>query len=176
MKYIRLFSAFFIMISLILQSGCFSRADVSAKALLEAIEDCFEEPLPACQRVFDISADHLTRFHLSPSLASLIYYGEKRDELFELSLLSECIIRLADGDSGAEIHILRSKASSHVDTLEKLLYRRLNYIKSRSLYIYAPENYEKYSFTATVLKRGNYLFLLATPDNQTAVKVIDKML
>lgn len=143
--------------------------------VLKAIESCFAGELPSCSTVYRMSASCYSREYLTPQLASLLYYGEKRDELYELSLLSDYTVRLADGQSGAEIHILRVRAMSDMDTIEKMLIKRLDYIKSRSLYIYSPEDYEIYASSAAVYRVGDYVLLLATPDNERAIEAVKKL-
>ena len=72
--------------------------------------------------------------------------------------------------------MLHTAAVLVIPLIEKMLIRRLDYIKGRSLHIYSPQNYETYSASAIVYRKGKYLFLLATPDNQRAVRAIEKLI
>jgi hypothetical protein len=49
-------------------------------------------------------------------------------------------------------------------------------MKSRSIYIYTPENYEKYISCAAVYRVEGYIILLATPDNEKAIEAIKSKL
>lgn len=164
----------FLSMTLVFCTSC-GKIVSDSKDILCAIENCFEGQLPPCKTVYTVSASCYSREYLTPQLASLLYYGEKRDELYELSLLSDYTVRLADDQSGMEVHILRVRYASDMDTVENMLARRLEYIKSRSLYLYSPEDYEKYAMTAEVYRVGDYLLLLATPDNVMAMETVKRL-
>lgn len=175
MKKIEWVSCILLIFAVIFCTSC-GKTKSNSGDVLSAIEDSFGGGLPSCRTVYKMSASCYSREYMSPQLASLLYYGERRDELYELSLLSDYTVRLADGQSGAEIHILRVRAMSDVDTVEKMLIKRLDYIKSRSLYMYSPENYEVYAASAAVYRVGDYVLLLATPDNEKAIEAVKKLL
>ena len=63
-----------------------------------------------------------------------------------------------------------------IDTVEKMLRRRLEYMKNRTVYIYTPENYEEYIAGAEVYIFGNYALLLATPNNAKAIEILRGMI
>ena len=173
-RFIKVF-ALFAALCLIITS-CRQENKVSCALLLSAIEDCFGGTLPVCKTVYKKSASQYSREFLSPSLASLIYYGQKRESLYELSLLSDYTLRLADGQSGAEIHVLKVRARSDMDTVEKMVLRRLDYIQNRQLMLYIPQSYPVFAEQATVFSKGNYIFLLATPDNQLAIDTLCRLI
>lgn len=171
MNKIKSLVALILVFSVCLFPSC-RKNEIDCCKLLGVIEDCFEGKLPFCSAVYKMSASWYSKEYLSPSLASLLYYGEKREQVYEMSLLCDYAVRLADGQSGAEIHVLRVRAMSDRDTVEKMVRRRLDYIKSRSVYIYTPDDYEKYAATAEVFCIKDFVLLLATPDNQIAFKKV----
>ena len=90
--------------------------------------------------------------------------------------MTDYAVRLSDDQSGCEIHIYKVRAKSDIDTVEKMLRRRLEYMKNRTVYIYTPENYEEYIAGAEVYIFGNYALLLATPNNAKAIEILRGMI
>ncbi|MBE6544277.1 MAG: DUF4358 domain-containing protein [Ruminococcaceae bacterium] len=169
----------FIAIIIIISTVFYSCGEVNqptAEELMEGVEEAFGNELHVCRYIYKKSAKEFSRSYLSNELAGIIYYGVKLDHMWELELMSDYAVRLADDESGCEIHIFKVRAKSDVDTVEKLLRRRLDYMKNRSIYIYIPEDYEKNISSAEVYTIGNYVFFLATPDNQKAYGVIKDMI
>ena len=170
---------FFICLMIILSllfSSCVSGENVSADKLMGALVEYFGAELHACRYIYYKSASEYSRNYLSHSLAGVIYYGERRDHVWELDIMSDYAVRLADDESGCEIHIFKVRARSDTDTVEKILRRRVDYLQKRMVYIYTPENYEKYISSAQVHLIGNYAVLLATPDNSSALKILKGMI
>ena len=69
-------------------------------------------------------------------------------------------------------HIFCMKDDADVGSMEKLLLRRAELLKRRSLYLFAPEAYESHLASATVKSIGNYVLLLATSQNEAVFSYI----
>ena len=165
------FVSLIIIFSLVL-SGCSNSKNISADYLMNELEVCFSKDLHSCKYVYKKSASQYSRSFLTSELAGTIYYGVKTEKLWELDLLSDYSIRLADDESGLEIHILKVRSRSDVDTIEKMLRKRLEYLQNRSVYIYIPENYEEYIMSAQVYVIESFVVFLSTPDNSRAYEIL----
>ena len=168
-------SACLLLLCILFLYGC-KKEGVSCNDMLSEIEGCFDEGLPSSSFVYRNTASVYSKEYLSPRLASLLYYGEKRDELYEMELLCDYAVRLSDGQSGVEIHILKVRAYSDCDTVEKMVRRRLEYMQTREMYIYAGEDYWEYVSSAGVYRLENFILLLSTPDNSAAVEKARRLL
>ena len=164
--------ALIIALMLVLLVGCNPKAEPTAEELMNDLTGYFGNELHSCRAIYKKSASEYSSSYFSHRLAGLIYYGIKLEKMWELDLLSDYAVRLADDESGSEIHIFKVRSRSDVDTVEKLLRKRLEYLQNRSVYIYIPEDYEKYVMSAQVYSIDRYVFLLATPDNTAAIKLL----
>lgn len=72
---------------------------------------------------------------------------------------------LSPRDRVYEIHIYRCSATDRTGELEKILRRRIELLQSPDVYLYDPEGYEEIVNAAAVYRKGKYVCLLATPDN-----------
>ena len=84
-------------------------------------------------------------------------------------------IRMPLDTSGYEIHIIECVNVSDSEEIGAMLLRRVEKMQSAEILQYAPESYEICFRGAIVYTRGRYAFLLATPDNDAAVKVIKRL-
>lgn len=173
----RVFS--FIVILLVLPGmliSCREKEQPTAEELMTSLEYLFGEELHSCRYIYTKSASQYSRSYFSSQLAGIIYYGAKKDYMWELDLMTDYAVRLADDESGCEIHIFKVRARSDMDTVEKMLRKRLDYLKNRSVYIYIPDEYEKNILSAEVYTLENYVFFLATPDNYKAMEQMKEMI
>lgn len=81
-------------------------------------------------------------------------------------------LRLPSDESGFEIHIIKCVNRSDVGEVSNMLLRRVEMISSAEIRQYAPSAYMKYFENAEVYARGRYAFLLATPDNESCIRII----
>ncbi len=166
-----------LLISALIFSSCNGGREYTADEVMNCIIEyiCADEPVPSCKYIYKKSASRYSRSYFSPELAGVLYYGQRKEKMWELELMSDYAVRLADGESGMEIHIFKVRARSDVDSVEKLLRKRLEYLKTRTIYIYTPDNYEKYIMGAQVYTVKNFVLLLSTPDNDGAMEKVKKL-
>ena len=75
-----------------------------------------------------------------------------------------------------EIHVYKSVSQIKNTDLEKLLYRRIELIQNKDLYLYDEENYENVICRARVVKKGRFVILLVTDDNDRLENTINGIL
>ena len=163
--------AVIIIFSLVL-CGCSNSKNISTDYLMNELEAYFSKELHSCKYVYKKSASQYSRSFLTSELAGIIYYGVRTEKLWELDLLSDYSIRLADDESCFEIHILKVRSRSDVDTIEKMLRKRLEYLQNRSIYSYIPDDYEEHIMSAQVYVIESFVVFLSTPDNARAYEIL----
>lgn len=123
--------------------------------------------------------------------ASSIYFSEaeensdERIESEQLSklyngmspenLCSSYALLLSKDDSIYEIHIYKARSQIKADQIAKILYRRVEMIQKKDIYLYDEENYENIAASAKVYKRGCYVSLIITNDNSSVESIIKNM-
>ena len=139
--------------------------------------------LCSCSRQEYTSTDllYVMMEKLSSVPASSIYFSEA-EENGENSLGGEAFRELYDGmspldlcesyallvsrdDSVYEIHVYKGVSQIKCAEIEKILYRRIEMIQDKDLYLYDESNYENVISRARVVKKGRYVLLLATDMN-----------
>lgn len=85
------------------------------------------------------------------------------------------VLRIPLDDSGFEIHIIKCVNLSDCDEVEAMLLRRANKMRNAEILEYAPKGYGECLKNAEVYKKGRYVFLLSTYDNEAVYKQIKKM-
>ena len=90
------------------------------------------------------------------------------------SLIAEYAIRLPSDESGFEIHAVKCRNRSDTDEIAALLQKRIKKISSSEIKEYAPESFEMYYAGSEIFVYRDTVYLLATPDNASAKKLIRK--
>ena len=120
---------------------------------------------PPAKIVYDSEAIPGEQSYMSLRLRSLLYDEGREREIPEFLAVKEYSVYLSEGIFGMEIHIFRMESRSHARNMAKLLERRAECMKRRSLYLYAPDAYENYLSSAAVFVKENFVFLLSTGQN-----------
>lgn len=85
------------------------------------------------------------------------------------------VLRIPLDDSGFEIHIIKCVNPSDCDEVEAMLLRRVDKMRNAEILEYAPKGYGECFKNAEVRKKGRYVFLLSTYDNEAVYALIKKM-
>lgn len=151
-------------------TACGSGA-VRASGLLSDICQLFPD-LPATESVYQSDTESGGEL-LSEQDAAHIYKGEY-GALPEWSLVEEYAVRLPDQPQIYEIHILKVKDETNLETISKLLCHRADLLAK---YFNDPSktgDYDYSGYRADVYQKGQYVFLIATPNNDSVIALIDK--
>lgn len=104
-------------------------------------------------------------------------YGKKPEEnflkavfddekaLLHLSLFEDCLLVFGKGEDGYQIFLCKIRHPSEAPRGEALLRRRMELLQKADVRRYMREDYESCLFSAQVYGNGNWLFLLATGEN-----------
>ena len=148
-----------------------SAKPADAKTLLWGVLK--ENPsLPTSVVIYQSDALPGQQTYMPDRLRSLLYDGGRGREIPEFSAVVDYAVCLSEGICGMEIHIFRMQSRGDARNMQKLLARRAELIKRRSLYLYAPEAYENYLCSAAVYAEGKYVFLLSTGDNTRVLEYL----
>lgn len=109
--------------------------------------------------------------YLDPEYASYIYTGNY-EESPEIAMLESYAIRLPDGKSAFEIHILKVADEANVPAVENLLKSRIDMLNASDIKLYDAEGFDKVMKNAEVYTSGKYVYLLITTDNAPAKEAI----
>ena len=90
------------------------------------------------------------------------------------AIITAYAIRLPSDESGFEIHAVRCQNRSDTDEVAVLLQKRIKKISSSEIKEYAPESFEMYYAGSEIFIYRDTVYLLATPDNAAAKKLIRK--
>ena len=129
---------------------------------------------PPTRGVFAHGAQQGNREYLNARLSGLLYYGQAGAKIHEFDLLADYAIHLSTDQSGFEIHVFKLMCISDRAQVSKILQRRIYLLQSREVHIFNPSGYETHIASATVHISGNFVVLLVTNDNQTAIRVIER--
>lgn len=146
---------------------------VDCNGLMQEICQLFPD-MPATESMY-LSDTTSGGISMSEQDAAHIYTGEY-GTLSEWSMLDSYAVRLPDRPQIYEIHILKVKNESDAETVSKLLCRRADLLAQ---YFVNPEktgDYDYSSYRADVYMKGQYVFLLATPNNAAVIDLIEKKL
>lgn len=130
--------------------------------LAAAREKCGKEP--TLRVYFDKGGDFN---RLDEDQAKQLYDG-----MSPIPLCDGYALCLSPRDQVYEIHIYRCSATDRTDELEKILRRRIELLQSQDVYLYDPDGYEQTVNSAAVYRKGKYVCLLVTPDNDAVWDVI----
>jgi hypothetical protein len=109
--------------------------------------------------------------YLDPEFASYLYTGNYAESP-EMAMLESYAIRLPDGKSAFEIHILKVADAANIPAIEALLNSRIAMINAGDIKLYDPEGFDKVMKNAEVYTSGKYVYLLITTDNAPAKEAI----
>lgn len=112
---------------------------------------------------------------LDPEYAGYLYTGSY-ETIPEMDMLDSYAIRLPDGKSAFELHILKVADSANLASVQALLNKRIDQLNAGDIKLYDPEGFEKVMTNAEVYTVGNYVFLLITTGNDAAKTAIDSVL
>ena len=151
-------------------SSC-TAGSVQPKELIETV--LAEHPdLPSARIIYQSGAIPGQLAYMSPRLQSLLYDGGRGRELPEFAQVLDYAVCLSDGIYGMEIHVYRMRSRSDTRNMGKLLSRRAQMMKRRSLYLFAPDAYENYLCSAAVYVEGEFVFLLSTGENESVLSTL----
>ena len=144
--------------------GC-TKEEIDSRSLMQQIILEYST-LPFGEIVYHSEAMPGEKAYMTPRLQSLLYDNGRERSIHEWEGVVNYAVNLADGQYGMEIHIFCMKSVAEARNMEKLLQRRLELLQRRSLYLYAPDAYDIYFSSAKVCQEKNYVFLLATGENE----------
>lgn len=161
MKYV---IALFLAVVLLAVPGCGTKGEETGDLAKKIYEGALQSSKTV--KVYDHREE-------SAFLAAL-YGEEEKPEIF--SSVEECTIVLSKNDGGFEIQILKMRHLSQVREGERLLRQRMELLQSAEMRNYLGQRYEDYIASAVIFVKGRYVFLLATGDNERALRCIEKNL
>ena len=147
--------------------------DTTAVHVLEAINNALGVQSP-CRGLYQMGVPQDSSRHMSTRLATLVYQGDQNG-VHELSILADYAVFLSCDHSLYEVHAMRVYSIADREQIVKLLDRRLTLIRQREIYLFQPDSYENRVADAMVYTRGNWIFLLATGNNEAAIDVIREL-
>ena len=89
-------------------------------------------------------------------------------------LITGYALRLPSDESGFEIHVVRVRNRSDTEEVAALMRKRVQKISSSEIREFAPESFEMYFVGSEVFVYRDTVYLLATPDNVAAKRLIRK--
>ncbi|MBE6609553.1 MAG: hypothetical protein E7634_02665 [Ruminococcaceae bacterium] len=90
-------------------------------------------------------------------------------------LINGYAVRLPSDESGFEIHAVRCRNRSDTAEIADLLLKRIKKISFSEIKDYAPESFEMYFAGSEIFVLRDTVYLLATPDNAAAKRIIRKV-
>ncbi len=151
-------------------TSCSSGA-VDCGTLLQDICKLFPD-MPASESIY-LSDQANGTSAMSEQDAAHIYKGEY-GTLAEWAMIDSYAVRLPDRAQIYEIHILKVKNDADTETVSKLLCQRADLLAK---YFSDPEKAGEFDYSAyraDVYMKGQYVFLLATPNNASVIELIEK--
>ncbi len=139
-------------------------ADDLAYRLLNLYPD-----IPPCTQYIK-NGDEYSTGYISSDDFTFLYLGEKVC-LPEWDLIDSFRLIMSNSTEFFEIHIIKLKNSTDSEEVAKLLNRR-----KRLIGLYIAEDPDFPARAPELFIRGKYLVLLATYDNQSALKLLNKLL
>ena len=167
-----------LLILIILSSLVFSACSESSAELTESPTDILAKivsnfpDIPVAKATYFDGADVIDLAYLDPEYAGFMYMGEYIENFTELDKLESYAIRIPDGKSVFEIHILKVRNESDVQSIVDMCNTRLNILKTGDIAGYDPELFYTIIEKAEVYTVGRYVFLLSTTDNEAAKEII----
>lgn len=153
-------------------ASCGQKAAITATPmeLMTKIVDLFPE-IPPAKTIYYEGTGEFEKGYFDPEFAGYLYTGKYHEDFKELDKLESYAVRIPDGKSVFEIHILKVKDPSDADSIAGLCRERISILKTGDVAEYDPESFYKIIEKSEVYTAGNYIFLLSTTDND-AVKAV----
>ena len=127
--------------------------------------------IPGQKAMYISGAGEDDESYLDPEYASYLYTGNY-EESPEMAMLESYAIRLPDGKSAFEIHILKVADEASIASIQNFLKSRIDMLNAGDIKLYDPEGFEKVMSNAEVYTSGKYVYLLITTDNAPAKEAI----
>ena len=125
--------------------------------------------IPSCSQYVK-NAEKYSPGYISPEDFSFLYMGT-REKLPEWELISEFRIILSNSTEFFEIHIMKANNASDADEISKLLSRR-----KKLLDLFIKEEGDFTASESELIVKGKYVILIATDDNEAAIRLLKKLL
>ena len=151
-----------------------SVADVAPTEIMDAIVAAYTD-IPDYKKLYINGVDDLDDGYLEPEYAGFLYKGEF-ETLAELSMVDSYAIRLPEGKSAFELHIMKLIDKKDVDAVKAVMQKRIEQLNEGDIALYDPEGFAKIIKNAEVYSVENYVFLLITSDNDVAKGAIKTIL
>lgn len=149
-------------------------ADVAPSDIMTAIVAAYPD-IPSQKALYVSGVGEDDEGYLDPEYASYLYTGQY--ELApEIAMLDSYAIRLPDGKSAFELHILKVADEANVAAVKTMLEKRIEIIKSGDIELYDPAGYKATMPNAKVYTYGKYVMLIITTDNTAAVAAAESKL
>jgi len=144
--------------------------DAAPLDIMDAIVAAYPD-IPEYKKLYINGVDDLDDGYLDPEYAGFLYKGEF-DTLAELSMVDSYAVRLPNGKSAFEIHIMKLIDKKDVDAVKAVMQARIGQLNESDIALYDPEGFAKIIKNAEVYSVENYVFLLITSDNDIAKSAI----
>ncbi|MBR4293244.1 MAG: DUF4358 domain-containing protein [Clostridia bacterium] len=144
--------------------------DAAPLDIMDAIVSSYTD-IPDYKKLYINGVDDLDDGYLEPEYAGYLYKGEF-ETLTELSMVDSYAIRLPNGKSAFEIHIMKLIDKKDVDAIKAVMQARIEQLNESDIALYDPEGFAKTIKNAEVYSVENYVFLLITSDNGIAKEAI----
>jgi len=125
--------------------------------------------LPPCSQYVK-NGEEYEAGYLSPEDFAYLYTGEAT-RLPEWDTIEDFRLILSDTTAFFEIHVIRTTTADQADEIAKLLDRR-----ARLLSLHNKLNEDYQAEDPLVYVSGRYAILVATPDNESARRLLEKLL
>ncbi len=144
--------------------------DAAPLDIMDAVVSSYTD-IPDYKKLYINGVDDLDDGYLEPEYAGYLYKGEF-ETLAELSMVDSYAIRLPNGKSAFEIHIMKLIDKKDVDAIKAVMQARIEQLNESDIALYDPEGFAKTIKNAEVYSVENYVFLLITSDNGIAKEAI----
>lgn len=165
-------SALLLLFSLILSVSACGAKKVTCEKLLEELTGLYPD-IPETESVYLSGKEETEKGYLSEQDAAFLYLGEY-GSLPEWSMIDDFAVRIPDRPQVYELHVFHAANAADTEAVCKLLCHRADLLEA---YFRNPEKtggLDYSAYRAEVYVKGSYVFLLATPDNDAAIGLIEK--
>ncbi len=143
----------------------------TCEEILNAVAAAYPD-IPKQKSLYIAGAGEDDDHYIDPEYACYLYTGNY-EELPDFSYFSDYAIRLPDGKSAFELHIVKAASESNVETVKNVLKQRIDRLNEGDIKLYDAEGFEKVIKNAEVYSDGAYVFLLITTGNEPAKTAIN---
>ncbi len=166
----RSLSALLSVIMLFCMGSCAPKKITPSEILKRLLSDLERECV--CSTLYDRS--ELMKDEDSRSFFASLYGETKLPG--QLGAADDYAMALSKKDLGFEIQIFHLAHESESRRIEELLQMRIDLLRTVDNRRYLMEEYDTYIASVMIYKWGGYVFLLATGDNDRAIKIIKTIL